>query len=270
MLVTVPNWLAGFNFIPQLMEEKDPGASLKTVAIVMVASVALGATFYCLVILSASMAGPWRDLLNSELPAAAAFQAAFESPLMAKTVLLAGLFGLLSTWNAVILAGSRLLFSLGRAHIIPTSYGTSHPVYRTPGRALIFICVVGIGATLVGRSILAPIINAFSTSFAFAFLITCLGVLKLRREQPGRNRPFRVPGGRFTIGIATIFCLLMFLLSLYLPWRYSDGIPLEWLILATWVIIGIVFWAAGKKFRTQVTQAERRELIFGELSQSQD
>jgi amino acid transporter len=266
VLVTIPNWLAGFNIIPQLMEEKDPGAPLKTVAAVMIFSVALGTAFYCLVIISASMAVPWPTLLEVEMPVAAAFEAAFDSAVLTKVVLVAGLFGLLSTWNAVILASSRLLFAMGRAHIIPTAFGRPHPVYRTPSKALVFICIVGIVATLAGRSVLGPLINTSGTCFAFAFLISALGVLKLRREQPDRARPYRVPGGVATIGVAALCCLIILLLSIYLPWRYSDGIPVEWIIIIAWLIVGGAFWRTGKKFRSRINEQQRRALIFGEDS----
>jgi amino acid transporter len=92
-----------------------------------------------------------------------------------------------------------------------------------------------------------------------------MGVLKLRREQPDRLRPFRAPGGKLTASIAAIFCLLMLLFSLYLPWRYSTGIPLEWLIIGSWMILGFVFWMVGKRYRGRVTEVERRQLMLGEV-----
>ena len=273
ILFTVPTWLAGFNIIPQLMEEKAPGASLKTVSRIILGSIIAAAAFYSLLILSSSMSLSWTKLLDFELPAAGAFNAAFNSPLLANTVLVAGLCGLLSTWNTAYMAASRVLFALGRAHIIPTAFGTSHPRYRTPAKAILFVCVAGFLAALLGKSMLVPIINALSTSFAFAFFISCYGLIRLRRRQPERQGAYRAPGGVATAGVAAVACLFMLFISIYLP--YVDAveagrtIPIEWGILLVWIALGFVFWKLGAKHRIRISEPERRRLMLGSAIENQ-
>jgi amino acid transporter len=52
-----------------------------------------------------------------------AFELAFGSKAMAYLVLTAALLGLFTSWNGFFLAGSRVLFSLGRGHVILAMFG---------------------------------------------------------------------------------------------------------------------------------------------------
>src|SRR3989454_12804628 len=67
VFVTSPFWLAGFNLVPQAMEEAAPGTSVKRVGQVMLLSIAVAVAFYCLVILASAMTQPWKDFLSLEL-----------------------------------------------------------------------------------------------------------------------------------------------------------------------------------------------------------
>lgn len=263
IFITAPNWYAGFNVIPQTMEEKAPGASLRLVVQMILLSIFIAGLFYVGLIFSASMATPWKGLLPLELPAAGAFEAALQSPLLAKVVLLAGLCGMITTWNTVIICSSRIIFTLGRAHIIPPVYGRIHPRFGSPSFTILFVGVVGTLGSFLGRSALLPIINVSSTCLALAFFFTCLGVIKLRKRLPHQNRPFRVPGGKTTAGIGVGICLFIFFYSIYQPFKDSGGaFPMEWGILIFWSSLGIVFWMTVKKIRSDVSEAERRRLIL--------
>jgi len=132
VFLTTPVWFGGFNVIPQAMEERSPGTSLRTVGRVIILSLGLATAFYCLIILASSMTTPWQGLLTMDLPAARAFEVGLRSTLLAKVVLLAALLGLIATWNAVFFAAARVLFALGRARIIHPSFGKIHPAYGSP------------------------------------------------------------------------------------------------------------------------------------------
>jgi amino acid transporter len=266
IFMTAPNWLAGFNTIPQTMEEKSPGTPLKRVAGMILLSIFLAGCFYLLVILSASMVTPWRSLLSLELPAAGAFEAAFRSPLLAKVVLLAGLCGMLTTWNTVFICSSRIVFALGRAHIIPPVFQKIHPINGSPFLAVLFIGIIGTMGAFLGRRAILPIVNVVSSCFALAFFFTCLGVIRLRRQRPEYPRQFRVPGGMITAFIGIISCLIMLFLSLYQPYRMAEGgFPIEWGIILFWFVLGIGFWILARKVRSGVSEEERRRLILSGL-----
>ena len=267
VMVTVPWWLSGFNVIPQVMEEALPGVSTRTVGKIMIASILLAGVFYCLVMLSSSMAMPWRDLLDLDLPVAGAFEAAFNSVLLARVVLLAGLLGLLTTWNAVFIAASRLLFAMGRGRIIAPVFGKAHPVYLTPAAAILFVGAVGFLGSFLGRNILVPMVNAGGACIALAFFSTCFGVLRLRQRQPEQSRPFPVPGGLVTVALASFFSFAMMVVSVYLPWTGQEGsFPVEWGFLLGWGGLGVLFWYRAGKSRQEISEAERRRLIIGDAA----
>ena len=193
---TAPFWFAGFDTIPQAMGEKAEDAPIRLVARVILLSVAAALVFYLLVILVAAMALPRGELLALELPVAGAFEAAFGSPLLAKLVLTAGLFGILSTWNAMFYAASRVVFALGRAHMISAGFGDIHAEHHTPWRAVLFVGLIAALGTFAGRGAILPIVNSSGAVFGLVFFLICLGVLRLRRLRPDHRRPYRAPGGR--------------------------------------------------------------------------
>jgi len=264
VFMTTPFWFAGFNTIPQLMEEKAPGVPLKVVGQSLLLSIGSAALFYCLVVVACSMTMPWQRLLDLELPAASAFEAGLHSPLLAKAVLVAAVLGLLTTWNAVFLCASRVLFSLGRARILPQAFGRIHGIFGSPSVAVVFTGLVASVLVLMGRQALLHLVNVAATCLASGFLLTSLGVIRLRTTRADSARPYRVPGGRITAAAGASGSLLMLLLSLYLPYRGAGGrVPIEWIVFLAWAVAGVAFWLMGASIREKMSDSERRKRILG-------
>ena len=265
VLATSPFWYGGFNVIPQAIEEMAPGTSVKMVGRMILLSLFSAGLFYCLIILSASMSMPWQEMLELELPAAGAFEAALNSPALANLVLLAAFFGIVTTWNAIFLAASRVLFALGRASIIPPTFASVHSKFRSPATAVLFVGAVGSAGVFLGRGAIIPIVNVGATCLILGYLITCWGVIKMRRDRPDEDRPFRVPGGIATASFAVLGCLYMLFMTLYGPYASAEGsFPLEWMIFLGWAVLGVIFWVGARRLRGSVSEAERRRQILGE------
>ncbi|MGD1215408.1 MAG: APC family permease [Terriglobales bacterium] len=265
VLVTAPFWLAGFNTVAQVMEEKKPESSYGAVAFALLASIAAASLFYGAIILSCSMAMPWRDILVEDLPAAAAFRAALHSDLGAKLVLASGLLGLLATWNSVFVAGSRTLFALGRARMIHPTFAYVDPRFGSPTISIIWVGALSAAGVMIGRGALLPIVNMDSSCFMLMYIMVCVAMIRMRSTAPALRRPFRVPGGVWTAGIATAASVSMAIESFYLP--YAAGrthIPLEWIVFIVWTVMGVGFWALAANVRGEVSEGERRELILGQ------
>ncbi len=270
VFMTVPFWFSGFNVIPQALEEVSEGTRLAVVGKMVLLSIGLAAVFYCLVILSASMTQPWQQLLDADLPAAAAFEGAFPIAGIGKVVLLAALLGLVTTWNTTFLGGARVLFALGRAHLIPTTFGRVQGRYGSPGHAVLFVGSVGTIGAFAGRNAITPIVNLSGICFAVAFLVTAACLIQLRRTRPHAVRPYRAPGGSLTAGLAvagSIFILLLAINQLFLK---PTGVSTEGVVLGTWVVLGAVFWRLARRPREALTGAERRKLILAALSHPGD
>lgn len=260
---TAPFWYGGFNIIPQVMGEKGANTSLKSVGRVLLFSIVLSSAFYCLVILACSMSLPRERLIALNLPVAEVFTAAYGFPALTKMVLVAAMLGNLTAWNGVIVSGSRILFGLGRAQIIWAGFGKVHPNFRTPATSVIFVGALATLGVFLGRSAIIPIVNLASTCFAFGYLLICVGVIRLRKERREYPATYNVPGGIATAVLAIAGSLLMLVLSLYQPYVDAKGaLPLEWICLIGWGILGAIFWFVAKKIRGEMTEQQRRSLIM--------
>lgn len=264
VLITAPFWLAGFNVIAQVIEEKKLETSYQKIAGMLLLSIGVASLFYCLVILSCSMASPWRSLLTVELPVVSAFRAAFRSDGWAKIVLFSCLLGLLATWNSIFFGASRTVFALGRARIIHPSFAKIQPRLRSPTVSVLFVgAVSGIGVIL-GRGAIMPIVNMVSGSLVIIYLLVVLGVIRMRFQQPERRRPYRVPGGLTVPVLAALTSVFMAFESFYTPYARRRGqFPLEWVFFIVWGLIGAAIWGLASGVRARVTESERRELILG-------
>jgi len=262
VFVTVPFWYVGFDTIPQAAEERREGSPLRRLGTYVVLAILGSTAFYIAIILGAGMAGPWRGIIEEPLPTAAAFSSAFESPLLVRLVLVAGLIGLLTSWNGFFLAGSRVLFSLGRGRILHASFGETHRRHGTPARAVLFAGVVTFLAACLGRGAILAFVDVGSFCIAVAFLGVALSLVRLRRTCPDLERPYRMPGGNALAYVAATGSLFILAIML-VPGSPSRLVwPLEWVILGVLAATGAAFWLAARAYRSAVTEEDRAQLIL--------
>ena len=126
--------------------------------------------------------------------------------------------------------------------------GRLHATQRqTPWVAnLVFMVVTAGFAALVPIEALAKLV---SVGTLFAFALVCGAVLVLRRLEPERKRPFRVPWSPVVplLGIAS--CLL---LMVSLPWQ-------TWLRLIAWWVLGLVVYFAYSHRRAAAARDQQAE-----------
>lgn len=267
VLATTPWFLAGFNQIPQLLEEKAGGTSVRSVGIIVVLSILAGGVYYALAALSAGMAGPWQEVTRENLPAAAAFRLAFDSELLARVVLVTGLFGIGTVGNACSMSVTRLLYSLSRSRFITPVFLRLHATRGSPVTAIVFVTVVSAMGSFLGRAGISPIVNVGSSVAAAAYLLAALSVIRLRGAAPDRARPYRVPGGVVTAGLAALGAGFLLVSSLRQQWLDAKGaVPLEWVVLAVWFAIGLALYWNARPARAGLDAAARRELVLGKAT----
>jgi amino acid transporter len=115
---------------------------------------------------------------------------------------------------------------------------------------------------LLGRGALLPIVNVAGICLAGAALLICMGVIRFRRIAPEVERPYQVPGGPITAGVAAAVCLWMVAWALVEP-AFAPGVPLEWLVLAGWAALGAVMWTLARTARGTLSEPERHQLVVG-------
>ncbi len=85
----------------------------------------------------------------------------------------------------------RIFFAMARDGLLPAWASRIHPKYRTPHiTTLVTGIVVAAGALVMDENEIYDLTNIGTLS---AFAMVCIGVLVLRRTDPDRPRPFRVP-----------------------------------------------------------------------------
>jgi amino acid transporter len=240
----VPFMFVGFDTIPQAAEEID--LPYREIGSVLMLSVAMAVAWYALMVLGVSLVLNKEAFATSEIIVAEANSVVFgEAGRL--TMLGAGLAGILTSWNAFIIGGSRAIYALARANLLPAALGKLHPKYRTPYNAILLIGALSIIGPFFGRPVLVWLVNAGGLGIVVAYAMVALSFLILRFKEPDLERPYKVPFGYF-IGILALI-LSICLAFLYMPGSPSALLwPQEWVIIIGWSLLGaLLFLVAPKK-----------------------
>ncbi|MFC3039547.1 APC family permease [Virgibacillus xinjiangensis] len=240
VVIMTPFMFVGFDVIPQAAEEID--LPKKRIGQLLVFSVVLAIIWYIAVIFGVSRVMGTTALGESELVTADAMAAAFDdSRFMGNLLVLGGIGGILTSWIGFYVGGSRAIFALARAGMLPKSLGDLHPKYRTPHRAILLIGVFSTAAPLLGRPALVWLVNAGGLGLVVAWLMVAVSFIILRKKDPEMERPFKLAGGTAIGWIAVVMAGGVTLL--YVPGMPSALIwPYEWVIILLWVILGAVLY----------------------------
>jgi amino acid transporter len=239
VLIMVPALLVGFDVIPQSAEEIDlPPARI---GLLLIISVFLAVAWYSLVSLAVAVSMPAADLAASSMATGDAAGALWGHPAAGTLLVLGGVAGILTSWNAFVIGGSRVLFALAESGLVPEVFARLHPQYHTPYVGIIAIGILSLIAPLFGRTVLVWLIDAGGFATIVAYLFVPLAFLALRRKEPDLPRPFRISHPK-TIGIGG-FVLALALIAAYLPGSPSALIwPYEWLTITIWSIVGVLLF----------------------------
>lgn len=252
-------FLNGFQAIPQAIEERADGVSARTIARMMIGCVIAGVLFYCTVVLTLSTVKPWQNLATQPLAASAAVESIGTGGTLAKVVLLAGALSLLKTWNSIALMAARILMAQARQALLPKRFAVIHPRYATPGAAVLFVGACTLGGLLLGRAAILPLVSMASICLAFTFVLGCIALLRLRRRGDAGTGGFTLPGGRVAIYIGLAAATGMALVAFFEPFVRSGGrIPLEWMLMSAWAVLGLVFHLLKARVTHAVAHVDRR------------
>lgn len=243
----------GFQTIPQAIEERSEHTSLRSIAMVMVASIGAAVIFYCLVIFIVSIARPWRALAATPFPVVTATAFLPHGHLFVTALLAATVASLFKTWNGIFMMAARLFVAMSRAGFVPARLARLHPRYQSPASALAIVAVLNIGGLFLGKTAVQPIADMSAMMLTLAYLLCCATVLRLRRR--GSVGQFRVPGGAALIWIGGIGATVMAVAAFASPfWEQPGSIPLEWRLLGVWLLLGACVWFAWVRRAQPVRQ----------------
>src|SRR4051812_18116786 len=215
----------GFDAVSTTAEEtRNPQRDLP---IGMIASLAICTLLY--VLMSGVLTGIKKYTVY--LGDSAAVATAFASKPWAQALISAGaLAGLTSVLLVFQLGQPRIFMAMARDGLLPGYFARIHPRFRTPHITTIWTGIaVGGVAMLTDIGSLADLTNIGTL---FAFILVCLGVLVLRKKDPNRRRPFRVPFVPIFPLLGVFFCGALML-----------SLPIEtWVRFFGWLAIGLAIY----------------------------
>ncbi|MDI3541056.1 MAG: basic amino acid/polyamine antiporter, family [Thermosediminibacterales bacterium] len=264
VLAVAPFFLAGFDAIPQASEEAEKNLNPKALGQVIIVAIIVGILFYVITTAAATLVAPWQEVIKDPLPTAYAFEVAFGKG-MRNIILFGALLGLLTTWNGCFIAGTRVIFALGRGRLIPKIFGEVHEKYKTPHNAVLFGGLITLIGPFVGKAGLIPAVDVGALAFIVAWLSVSLSVIKLRKTAPELNRPYKMPGGTTMGIIAVVVCIILLGLILIPGMPAALVWPTEWIVLGIWIILGLAFYyIVTVKEQHSITKEEQDYYILGE------
>ena len=124
----------------------------------------------------------------------------------------------------------RIFFSMARDGLLPQWAAKVHPRFRTPHITTILTGVFVAGFAAITN--IDEVVDLCNIGTLFAFVLVAVGILILRRTDPGRPRPFRTPLVPWVPLLAILTCGYLMVVQPRVTWRRF----------VVWLVIGLVLY----------------------------
>ncbi|HEV2840897.1 MAG TPA: amino acid permease [Chthoniobacterales bacterium] len=215
----------GFDAVSTTAEEtRNPQRDLP---IGMIASLIVCTLLYVLMAGVLTGIKKYTDYLGDSAAVATAFAGKPWAQALVSAGALAGLTSVLLVFQ---LGQPRIFMAMARDGLLPGYFARIHPRFRTPYVTTIWTGILVGGVAMVTD--IGSLSDLTNIGTLFAFVLVCIGVLILRRSDPNRRRPFRVPIVPLVPILGVLFCAALML-----------SLPIEtWLRFIGWLAIGLVIY----------------------------
>lgn len=147
---------------------------------------------------------------------------------------------------------------------LPAVFGREHPVHETPVGAAVLMGIVSTVILVVYGILAKTNADLFWSLFAFSaviFLLPYIGLVlafrEMRRLDPDRPRPFRVPGGPMTASMMSVVCAAILAIAIFF-FVYAPGDGMQWPVL-----VGAVAVLLIGEFVIRYAESQRRQASAG-------
>ncbi len=219
----------GFDAVSTAAEEtKDPQ---KNLPVGIIGSLVICTIVYILTALVLIGINPISEI-NLQAPLAYAISSVGQN-WIAGLISIGALAGLTSVLMVMMLAGTRILYAMARDNFLPGVLKTLHPKFKTPYIITILAAIICIlGSMFLNISTAAELCN-FGTFTSF--IIVCVAVLILRKTDPDRARPFKVPFSPWFPIMGILCCGGLMLYSIRFLTTSKVLFPI-------WIALGIIIY----------------------------
>ncbi len=260
VVVAIAPWLfVGFDTIPQAAEEFNFPPAMGTA--LMVLAIVCGIVGYAVVTLAVGIVIPYPELIHNQ---AIIWHTGYTTnlvfgPIGSVPLALAVLAAIFTGINGFYIAGSRLLFSMGRARILPSWFGHLHNRHRTPTNALNFILVLVLIAPFFGREVLSWVVDMSSVGTIIGYFFASLSSYMMVDICRGS-----LPPSVKTLGILGCGSSLLCLLLLLVPFSPASISVYSWIVLGVWTLLGVCVYFMRLRDVKSFPESERSYLILGD------
>lgn len=233
-IVAIAPWLyIGFDTIPQAAEEFNfpHERAIK----LMLSAIGCGIVLYGMVTLAVACIMPYPELLALDVPWATGTVAKLALGTPGSVILTIAVLAAICTGiNGFFIASSRLIFSMGRAGILPGWFARIHPRHQTPHNAIIFVLCISLIAPFFGREVLNWVVDMSAIGTVIAYMLASMTAFKvMRHARDSKGAIHGVLGS-----ISSLVCLLLLTVPLS---PAAIGKP-SWLALIVWIALGAWFY----------------------------
>lgn len=159
--------------------------------------------------------------------------AAVKQNWVAGLVSIGSLAGLTSVLLVLQMAATRILYAMSRDHFLPKRLQKLHPKYHTPYALTWMVGIIGIiGSFKLDLNLATDLCNYGTLT---AFIIVCIAVLILRKTDPDRYRPFKVP-------FSPWFPIMGILCCGALMWLKSQSASTSAFLFPVWLGVGALIY----------------------------
>jgi amino acid transporter len=126
-----------------------------------------------------------------------------------------------SLLNATVLTSTRMPSSMAEDGYLPPVFAAKHAKFGTPWIAILISSAI---YALLAFHTLAQLLTVYVWLRSLVTVLTVLAAWKLRKTQPGLQRPFRIPWGNAGLAYVVLAPILMTIVALI----GSDKFALKW------------------------------------------
>jgi len=139
--------------------------------------------------------------------------------------------GLSSVILVMLMAQSRIFYSISKDGLLPPIFSKVHKRFKTPHITTVIVGLVS--ATIAGLFPINILGELVSIGTLMAFTIVCISILILRKKRPEIHRPFKTPWVPLVPILGALICTAQMI-----------ALPFDtWLRLIIWMIVGVVIYS---------------------------